>query len=275
MQVKEVKITKNTSIGEKKPLLIIAGPCVIESEMHTLKLAEKVKKVSEKVRLPFVFKASFDKANRTSADSFRGPGLKKGLAILSKVKDKFSLPVLSDIHEQSQAALAAEILDIIQIPAFLSRQTDLIVAAAKTGKVLNIKKGQFLAPRDVKNIIDKGVKAGNRKLIITERGTSFGYNNLIVDMRGLEIMRAFGYPVVFDATHSLQHPGGAGKVSGGDPQFIPSLARAAVAAGVDGIFIEVHDDPSKALSDPATVLDIKKLEALVSMLKEIDTLISR
>ncbi len=275
MQVKEVKITKNISIGGKKPLLIIAGPCVIESEMHTLKLAEQVKKVSEKTLLPFVFKASFDKANRTSADSFRGPGLKKGLAILSKVKEKWDLPILSDIHEQSQARSAAEILDVIQIPAFLSRQTDLITAAAKTGKTINIKKGQFIAPGDVKNIIDKVVKAGNRKLIITERGTSFGYNNLVVDMRSFDTMRGFGFPVVFDATHSLQYPGGAGKISGGDSHFIPSLARAAVAAGVDGIFLEVHDDPSKALSDPATVLDIKKLEALVSMLKEIDLLVSR
>ena len=278
MNTREIRITKTVSIGGRTPLLIIAGPCVIESEAHTLKIAAHLKKISDKVKLPLVFKTSFDKANRTSVDSYRGPGLKKGLEIIAKVKERFALPVLSDIHEPSQARPAADVLDIIQIPAFLCRQTDIIVAAAKTGKVINIKKGQFLSPWDVKNIIGKVVKAGNRKLIITERGTSFGYNNLVVDMRSFGIMRKFGFPVVYDATHSLQHPGGAGgggKISGGNSEFAPLLARAAVAAGIDGIFLEVHDDPSKALSDPATVLDIRKLEALIEKLKAIDALVDK
>ncbi len=278
MNTHEIRVTKTVSIGGRAPLLIIAGPCVIESEAHTLKIAGHLKKISDKVKLPLVFKTSFDKANRTSVDSYRGPGLKKGLAIIAKVKERFALPVLSDIHEPSQARPAAEVLDIIQIPAFLCRQTDIIVAAAKTGKVINIKKGQFLSPWDVKNIIGKVVKAGNRKLIITERGTSFGYNNLVVDMRSFAIMKEFGYPVVYDATHSLQHPGGAGgggKISGGDSEFAPLLARAAVAAGIDGLFLEVHDDPSKALSDQATVLDIRNLEALIEKLKAIDALVDK
>ncbi|MEW5807406.1 MAG: 3-deoxy-8-phosphooctulonate synthase [Acidobacteriota bacterium] len=271
MPTREIKITDKVSIGGEAPLLIIAGPCVIESEAHTLRLAERIKRISEVVKLPFVFKASFDKANRTSIDSYRGPGLTAGLKILTKVKEKFSLPVLSDIHEKTHAFPAADVLDIIQIPAFLCRQTDLILAAARTGKVINIKKGQFLSPWEMKNIIGKVERAGNRNIIVTERGTTFGYNNLVVDMRSLPILRGLGYPVAFDATHSLQRPGGEGKMSGGDVEFVPAIARAAVAAGVDGVFFEVHDNPSKALSDPATIFNIKKIKDLLFVLKVIDS----
>ncbi len=269
----QIKITNNISAGHSFPLLIIAGPCVIESERHTLMMAEKLKELSGRLNVPLVFKASFDKANRTSIDSYRGPGLEKGLKILDKVRVQYDLPLLSDIHEPSQARQAQDILDIIQIPAFLCRQTDLLIAAAKTGKTINVKKGQFLSPWDVQHIIKKIVSSGNQNILITERGTIFGYNNLVVDMKSIGIMRDYGYPVIFDATHSAQLPGGAGEKSGGQAAQIPALARAAVAAGVDGVFFEVHDQPSQALSDSSTVVDLKTFEETVKVIKDIDHLL--
>ncbi len=247
-------------------LFLIAGPCVIESREHTLFMASELKKITEACRVPFVFKASYDKANRTSIKSFRGPGLREGLKTLSDVREKIGLPVLSDVHEPSQCAPAAEVLDILQIPAFLSRQTDLIAAAARTGKIVNVKKGQFLAPWEMKNIVEKMREAGNERLLLTERGASFGYNNLVVDFRSFPIMQSFGCPVVFDVTHSLQLPGGQGQSSGGQPEYIPHLARAGVATGVDGLFMEVHDDPSKALSDGPNALHLSLLPALLKQL---------
>ena len=250
--------------------MLIAGPCVIESPSGTLKIAEAIKKITSKLRVPFVFKASYDKANRTSINSFRGPGLYEGLKVLSQVKTKLGVPILSDVHDVNQAQMAGEILDIIQIPAFLCRQTDLIVAAAKTGKTVNVKKGQFMAPWDISGIIKKMREAGNPRLLLTERGVSFGYNNLVSDFRALPIMRASGYPVVFDATHSVQKPGGLGHASGGESQYIPLLARCAVAAGVDAIFLETHPNPSKALSDGPNTLPLKNLEKLLKDLIAID-----
>ncbi len=251
-------------------MVLIAGPCVIESAAGTLKIAETIRKITSRLGVPFVFKASFDKANRTSVRSFRGPGLYEGLKILSQVKSKLGVPVLSDVHDVDQAQAAGEILDIIQIPAFLCRQTDLIVAAAKTGKAVNVKKGQFMAPWDIEGIIKKMEEAGNHKLLLCERGVSFGYNNLVSDFRALAIMRGFGYPVVFDASHSVQKPGGLGLSSGGESQYIPLLARCAVAAGVDAIFLETHPDPKKALSDGPNMLALKNLENLLRDLKAID-----
>jgi 2-dehydro-3-deoxyphosphooctonate aldolase (KDO 8-P synthase) len=273
MLTRQIKITNDISVGGSSPLLIIAGPCVIENEEHTLMVAERLKGISSRLNFPLVFKSSFDKANRTSVESYRGPGLEKGLKILDKVRQQCGLPILSDIHEPSQANQAADILDIIQIPAFLCRQTDMIIAAAKTGKVLNVKKGQFLSPWDVKHILDKITASGSQKAMITERGTAFGYHNLVVDMKSLGIMRDFGYPVIFDATHSTQLPGGAGDKSGGQADQAPALARAAVAAGVDGVFFEVHDRPAQAMSDAATVADLKTFEETVSILLEIDHLL--
>jgi len=251
-------------------LVLIAGPCVIESPSGTLKIAEAIKKITSKLRIPFVFKASFDKANRSSINSFRGPGLYEGLKVLSQVKTKLGVPILSDVHDVNQAQMAGEILDIIQIPAFLCRQTDLIIAAAKTHKTVNVKKGQFMAPWDINGIVKKMQEAGNQNLLLTERGVSFGYNNLISDFRALPIMRASGYPVVFDATHSVQKPGGLGTSSGGESQYIPLLARCAVAAGVDAIFLETHPNPSKALSDGPNTLPLKNLENLLKTLIAID-----
>src|SRR5271170_2267160 len=268
--VRQVKINDKVIFGPNKPLVLIAGPCVIESADGTLKIAEAIKKITSKLKVPFVFKASFDKANRTSIRSFRGPGLYEGLKVLSQVRSKLGVPVLSDVHDVNQAQMAGEILDIIQIPAFLCRQTDLIVAAAKTGKTVNVKKGQFMAPWDVSGIIKKMEEAGNRQLLLTERGVSFGYNNLISDFRSLPIMRASGYPVVFDATHSVQKPGGLGLSSGGESQYIPLLARCAVAAGVDALFLETHPNPSKALSDGPNSLPLKNLEKLLKDLIAID-----
>ncbi len=250
--------------------MLIAGPCVIESPQGTLKIAEAIKKITTKLHVPFVFKASFDKANRTSINSFRGPGLYEGLKVLSQIKSKVGVPILSDVHDVSQAQMAGEILDIIQIPAFLCRQTDLIVAAAKTGKIVNVKKGQFMAPWDISGIVKKMQEAGNQNLLLTERGVSFGYNNLVSDFRSLPIMRASGYPVVFDATHSVQKPGGLGTSSGGESQYIPLLARCAVAAGVDAIFLETHPNPSQALSDGPNTLPLKNLENLLKDLMAID-----
>ena len=260
--------------GGKNPLVLIAGPCVIESPSGTMKIAEAIKKITDKLKIPFVFKASFDKANRTSISSFRGPGLYEGLKILSQIKVKVGVPILSDVHDVDQAQMAGEILDIVQIPAFLCRQTDLIVAAAKTGKTVNVKKGQFMAPWDVAGIVKKMQEAGNHRLLLTERGVSFGYNNLVSDFRALPIMRSQGYPVVFDATHSVQKPGGLGTSSGGESQYIPLLARCAVAAGVDAIFLETHPDPAKALSDGPNTLPLKNLEKLLKELIAIDRVVA-
>ncbi len=257
-------------IGGKHPLVLIAGPCVIETPSSTLKIAEAIQHIARKLRVPFVFKASFDKANRSSVNSFRGPGLYEGLKVLAQVKAKLGIPVLSDVHDINQAQTAAEILDIIQIPAFLCRQTDLILAAAKTGKAVNVKKGQFLAPWDVKGIIQKMKQEGNHKLLLTERGVSFGYNNLVSDFRSLAIMRSFGFPVIFDATHSVQKPGALGHASGGESQYIPLLARCAAAAGVDAVFLETHPNPAKALSDGPNSLPLKNLENLLKELTAID-----
>jgi 2-dehydro-3-deoxyphosphooctonate aldolase (KDO 8-P synthase) len=256
--------------GKTAPLALIAGPCVIESEEHVHFIAHEIRKIVGE----FVFKASFDKANRSSGTSYRGPGLKEGVRILAGLR-KEGFPVLTDIHEPAQAEIVADAVDILQIPAFLCRQTDLLVAAARTGKTINIKKGQFVSPYDIRNAGDKVNAAGNDKVILTERGSSFGYNNLVVDMRGLAIMREFGWPVVFDATHSVQLPGGQGHVSGGQPQFIGTLARAAVAAGVDGIFVEVHEAPERALSDGANALRLDQLGALWEKLRAIDALVSQ
>ena len=256
-------------------MVLIAGPCVIESPSGTLKIAEAIQKITSKLHVPFVFKASFDKANRSSIHSFRGPGLYDGLKILSQIKSKIGVPILSDVHDVDQAQMAGEILDIIQIPAFLCRQTDLIMAAAKTGKAVNVKKGQFMAPWDVKGIVNKMQEAGNHNLFLTERGVSFGYNNLISDFRSLPVMRALGYPVIFDATHSVQKPGSLGNASGGESQYIPLLARCAVAAGVDAIFLEVHPNPLKALSDGPNTLPLKNLEKLLKDLLAIDQIVSK
>ena len=251
-------------------LFLIAGPCVIESEEHAIRMAEIIKGVTRALGFPFIFKASYDKANRTSIRSFRGPGLKEGLRILKKIKDELHLPVLTDVHETADVSKVAEVVDVIQIPAFLSRQTDLVVAAALSGRVVNIKKGQFVAPLDMRHAVEKCRDAGNSQVFLTERGASFGYNNLVVDMRSLAIMRKFA-PVVFDATHSVQLPssqaGDSGPaVSGGQPEFIPVLARAAVAAGCDGVFMEVHDNPKEAKSDGANALESTKLRGVLKEL---------
>ena len=262
------------SVGGKD-LFFIAGPCVIESEAHCLKMAEAITGVCKAMRLPYIFKASYDKANRSSVKAFRGPGLNDGLRILRKIKSDLHLPILTDIHDASQAAPAADVADILQIPAFLARQTDLLVAAAKTGRVINIKKPQFVAPAEMKNAIEKVESAGNRQIILTERGASFGYQNLVVDFRSFPIMKKFGYPVVFDVTHSVQLPGGQGHASGGQPEFIEPLARAGVAAGVDGIFLETHDNPAAALSDGPNALPLSQLPALLSRLKDLSTLVRK
>jgi len=255
-------------LGPGHPLALIAGPCVIESEEHVHFLAGEIRKIVGQ----FVFKASFDKANRTGISSYRGPGLKEGVRILGGLA-KQGYPILTDIHEPNQAEPVAEAADILQIPAFLCRQTDLLIAAGRTGRIVNIKKGQFVSPYDIRNAADKVASTGNNKIVLTERGSSFGYNNLVVDMRGLAIMREFGWPVVFDATHSVQLPGGQGKVSGGQPQFIGTLARAAVAAGADGVFVEVHEAPERALSDGANALRLDLLGALWAKLKAIHELV--
>jgi len=265
---KSVKIG-NVRLGGRAPLAIIAGPCVIEDEATTLGIARRLRKIAVRKKIPLIFKASYDKANRSSAFSYRGPGLEPGLDILRKVRDEVGLPVLSDVHTIEEASAAAKILDFLQIPAFLSRQTDLVFAAADTGKPINIKKGQFLAPEQVANVVEKIESRGNRKITITERGTSFGYSNLVVDMRGLVIMKELGYPLVFDATHSVQLPGGMGKCSGGDRRFVPPLARAAVAVGVEAVFLEVHPDPEKALCDGPNSLLLDDLPRLLDALRKI------
>lgn len=263
-----------STIEEFKPLLLIAGPCAIESKEHCLFMAKNITELTQKYNIDFVFKASYDKANRTAIDSYRGPGIKKGLKILSEVKSKLHVPVISDVHSVEEVDNAAEVLDIIQIPAFLSRQTDLLLAAGKTGKPVNIKKGQFLAPWDMRGVINKIESTGNNRILLTERGTSFGYNNLVADMRSLTILRSFGYPVIFDATHSVQLPGGKGNSSGGESNFVANLARAATAVGVDGLFLEVHDRPEEALSDSSSVISLELLAVLLEQIYLINNLIN-
>ncbi|HEY6363002.1 MAG TPA: 3-deoxy-8-phosphooctulonate synthase [Vicinamibacterales bacterium] len=259
------------SIGGGHPLAFIVGPCVIESRSHALETAAEIKTIAARCRVPVIFKASYDKANRTSRTSFRGPGLEAGLATLGEVRSRTGLPVLTDIHEPAHAAAAAAVVDVVQIPAFLSRQTDLLVAAARTGKAVNVKKGQFLAPKDMKHVIAKITAEGNPSVLVTERGVSFGYNNLVVDMRAFPILRELGYPVVFDVTHSLQLPGGGDGVTAGLAEYIEPLASAGVAAGVDAVFVEVHQDPPRAKSDAANALRLDMLEGLIMKLKRIDT----
>ena len=266
---KEVRIG-NVKIGADNPLVLMAGPCSIESESSAMHHAKVLKDITGRLGISFVYKASYDKANRTSVDSFRGPGIKKGLKILKSIKEKLGIPVLSDVHCKEDVKEAAKVLDIIQIPAFLSRQTDLILAAANTGKAVNIKKGQFLAPWDMRHIVKKIESAGNKNIVLTERGVSFGYNNLVSDFRSVLIMKDLGYPVVYDATHSVQMPGGLGDSSGGEKRFIPYLSMAAVACGVNGIFVEVHEDPDRALSDGPNMIKLDELEAMLMKLKRVE-----
>ena len=269
-RVKPVEVG-SVSVGGGQPLVLIGGPCVIEGEAHALALGAAIADIARRCGVPYIFKASFDKANRTSLRSFRGPGLDEGLRILAAVKAALGVPVLTDIHEPGQAARVAEVADILQIPAFLCRQTDLVVAAAKTGRAVNIKKGQFLAPADMRHAVEKIAASGNPRIIVTERGTSFGYNNLVVDMRAFPIMREFGYPVVFDVTHSLQLPGAGDGVTAGQAQFIDTLAPAGVAAGVDGVFLEIHENPPAARSDAQNALALDRLEPLLRLLVRIDS----
>ena len=261
---------KNIKIGNKNPLVLIAGPCVIESQSLCLDTAKRIKDITFALGIPFIFKSSFDKANRLSLESYRGPGIKRGLEVLNKVKQQLKIPVLSDIHCQKDLPEAAKVLDVIQIPAFLCRQTDIIIAAARTGKTVNIKKGQFLAPWDIAPIIKKIESTGNKSILITERGFCFGYNNLVTDFRSLGIMRQFGYPVIYDATHSVQLPGGKGNASGGEREFVGGLSRAAIAFGCDGLFLEVHPEPDKAPCDGPNMLDLKSLEKLLKQVKRIE-----
>ena len=272
--MKSIKIG-DFEVGGNNPLVLMAGPCVLEDKKRNLLIGQEIKRITQKLGMPYIFKASFDKANRSSFDSFRGPGLEDGLRQIKEIKEQLDVPAVSDIHESSQAAPAAEVLDILQIPAFLSRQTDLVNAAARTGKVVNVKKGQFLAPWDMKNVIKKVVETGNENVMLTERGASFGYNTLVTDMRSLPIMRAFGYPVVMDATHSVQTPGGQGTTSGGQSEFVPYMARAAAAVGIDGLFLEVHDNPSEALSDGPNMVRLDKLEELLESVLSIDAVLRK
>jgi 2-dehydro-3-deoxyphosphooctonate aldolase (KDO 8-P synthase) len=260
-------------VGGGAPLVLIAGPCVIESEAHATMLAERLQQIAAEAGVPFIYKASYDKANRSSVESYRGPGLKEGLRILGQIKSKLGVPILTDVHDASQVEAAAKVADVLQVPAFLSRQTDLLVAVGRSGRVVNLKKGQFLSPWEMKHAVEKVVTTGNQNIIVTERGASFGYQNLVVDMRSFPILRKMGYPVVFDVTHSVQLPGGAGKASGGQPEFIEPLARAGVAAGVDGVFLEVHEEPARALSDGTNALRLDGLPALLAKLKALGELV--
>lgn len=266
-----VKI-KNIKIGSGEPFVLIAGPCVVENEIITLTTAAEIKKITQSLKIPFIFKSSYKKANRTSINSFTGLDYSEAVRILKKVKSDLDLPVLTDIHTEQEAAAAAEFADVIQIPAFLSRQTELLIAAAKTGRVINVKKGQFSAPEDMIHAVKKIESAGGKNILLTERGTTFGYHDLVVDMRSLEIMKEFGYPVIMDATHSVQMPA-KGSESGGQPKFIPVLARAAAAAGIDGLFLEVHPEPEKALSDAASQFPLNKLKELLVVIKSIDAVV--
>jgi 2-dehydro-3-deoxyphosphooctonate aldolase (KDO 8-P synthase) len=261
---KEIEIAPKVKVGGKGPFFLVAGPCVIESEEHSLRLAREIGRTCAALGVPFIFKASFDKANRSSGASFRGPGLEEGLAVLRTVKKEAGVPVLSDVHEVCQVERAAEVLDVIQIPALLCRQTDLLLEVARTMKPVNIKKGQFISPNEMRNALDKVLSTGNDKVILTERGTVFGYNNLVFDVRSIPIMKRWGYPVIIDASHSVQRPGGEGLSSGGDAEFIPHVARAGMAVGADGLFLEVHDNPGAALSDKANSLIINNLQELLA-----------
>jgi 2-dehydro-3-deoxyphosphooctonate aldolase (KDO 8-P synthase) len=263
----------NFKIGASQPLAVIAGPCVIESQDSALRHASLLKEAADRAGVPYIFKSSYDKANRSSATSFRGPGLERGLEILAQVKRKVGVPILTDVHESAQVAAVQQIADVLQIPAFLCRQTDFVVAVANSGKVVNVKKGQFLAPWDIANVVDKILSTGNDRLLLTERGVSFGYNNLVSDMRSLVWMRELGYPVIFDATHSLQLPGGLGHASGGERKYIQALARAAVAVGIDALFMEVHEDPDQALSDGPNSLPLNDFEKLITAVKQIDEMV--
>lgn len=272
MSSKIVKVG-SFEIGAGRPLALIAGPCVIEGRESALRHASFLKRAADRVGMPFIYKSSYDKANRTSLESYRGPGIQVGLKILAEVKKEIGVPVLTDVHEKEQVDEVAAVVDVLQIPAFLCRQTDFVLQVAKSGKVVNVKKGQFLAPWDIKNVVQKIASTGNEQIMLTERGVSFGYNNLVSDMRSLVVMGEFGYPVVFDATHSLQLPGGLGNASGGQRQFIAPLARAGAAVGVDAIFMEVHEDPDRALSDGPNSLPLKEVEGLARMVKEIDAMV--
>jgi 2-dehydro-3-deoxyphosphooctonate aldolase (KDO 8-P synthase) len=274
MAVKTVTVG-GIPIGTGNPLAVIAGPCVIESSESALRHAAALKEAADRAGVPYIFKASYDKANRSAVASYRGPGLEKGLEILAQVKRKIGVPILTDVHEAAQVAAVKEVADVLQIPAFLCRQTDFVLAVAKSGKPVNVKKGQFLAPWDMANVLDKILSTGNDQVLLTERGASFGYNNLVSDMRSLVVMRETGYPVVFDATHSLQLPGGLGSASGGERKYIPALARAGVATGVDALFMEVHEDPDNALSDGPNSLPLKDFESIVRVAKDIDGLVKR
>lgn len=270
---KQVVLNENIVFGGNNPFVLIAGPCVIESEELVMQVAEQVKEITTKLGIPYVFKASFDKANRSSIHSNRGPGLEKGLEILAKVKERYGLPVTSDVHESYQAEAAGEVLDILQIPAFLCRQTDLLVAAAKTGKIVNVKKGQFLAPWDMKNVVTKLEESNAKGILLTERGSTFGYNNLVVDMRSLVTMGELGAPIVFDATHSVQIPGGNGTSTGGKREFVPYLSQAAAAVGISSIFMEVHPNPDEAWSDGPNMVKLHELEEVLKPIKAIDEII--
>ena len=260
-------------VGGATPLFLIAGPCVIESEGHATMLAGRLKAIAAELRIPFIFKASYDKANRSSLSSYRGPGLREGLRILANIKKKFEVPILTDVHDVSHVAPAAEVCDVLQVPAFLCRQTDLLLAVGKSGRAVNLKKGQFLSPWEMHNAVEKVASTGNERIILTERGSSFGYKNLVVDMRAFPILRKLGYPVVFDVTHSVQLPGGEGTSSGGQPEFIEPLARAGAAVGVDGIFLEVHENPPQALSDGTNALPLDQLPALLRKIMQLATMV--
>ena len=270
-----VKIVKigHIEIGGNRPLVLIAGPCVIESEDQVRKTIEGLKEITGEINIPFIFKSSYDKANRTSIKSYRGPGLDKGLEILEKVKREFDIPLLVDVHRIEEVKLVSKVADILQVPAFLCRQTDLIISIAKTGKPINVKKGQFLAPWDMQNVIEKIESTGNKNILLTERGSCFGYNNLVVDMKSLPIIRSFGYPVVFDATHSVQKPGGKGTTTAGEREYVPFLAQAAVATGIDGLFLEVHPQPEKALSDGPNMIRLSRVKELLEKLIKIDKVV--
>jgi 2-dehydro-3-deoxyphosphooctonate aldolase (KDO 8-P synthase) len=263
---KEILINEKVKIGGTNPFFLIGGPCVIENQDHAFFMAREIKKICEDLQISFIFKSSYDKANRSSLSSYRGPGVERGLEILRSIKEELGVPVLSDVHETNQVERAAQVLDVIQIPALLSRQTDLIVEASKTQKPLNLKKGQFMSPHEMKNVVEKALSEGNEKLVITERGTFFGYNNLVFDIRSIPIMKEWGFPVVIDASHSVQKPGGEGSVSGGEVEFIPYKAKAGVSVGADGVFLEVHDNPPQALSDKNNSLILKELHNLLASL---------
>ena len=271
--VKEVVLNEDVKFGAGHPFVLLSGPCVIESEEHVINMAKKIKKITDELGIPYVFKSSYDKANRSSIDSYRGPGLERGLEILQRVKDEVGVPVLTDVHTQEQAKIAGEVVDMMQIPAFLSRQTDLVTAVGETGCVVNVKKGQFLAPWDIDQVVEKLESTGNERILLTERGASFGYNNLVVDMRSLPRMRETGYPAVFDATHSVQLPGGAGDKSAGEREYVPYLTRAAVGAGVDALFMEVHDCPEDALCDGPNMVRVEELKGILKQAQQIDEIV--